>query len=67
LEQSAPVLEQGLPQAHFDGFAIADSVPGQILAGEPQEGFGFLELLVGDLCRLEFFLRSESPASSRLI
>jgi hypothetical protein len=32
----------------------------QVLADQSQEGFGFLELLVGEFLRLEFFLLPES-------
>jgi hypothetical protein len=34
-EQAAAVFEQGFPQAQLDGFAVADSVALQILAGQP--------------------------------
>jgi hypothetical protein len=46
-EQSATILEQRLAQTQLDRFAIAHSMAAQIQAGEPQEGLGFLELLVG--------------------
>lgn len=67
-EEVAAVLEQGGAQAQLDGFAVAHAVALEILAGQPQEGFGFLELFVGEFLRLEsFFLRTAAGASRRVI
>jgi hypothetical protein len=46
-EQAAAIFKQRLPEPQFDGFAIADPVALKVLADEPEEGFGFLELFVG--------------------
>ena len=67
-EEPAAVLEQRGAQAQLDRFAVANAVPLEILAGQPQEGFGFLELFVGEFLRLEsFFLRTAAGASRRVI
>lgn len=66
-EQTAAIFEQGLAQAQFDGFAVANPVALQILASQPQEGFGFLELFVGEFLGLKFFLLPESGDSRRVI
>ena len=65
-QQLPSVFEQSLPQAQFDGFAVANAVLAQVLARQSQEGFGFLELLPGELWRLEFFFRSGLWHSSRV-
>jgi hypothetical protein len=67
-EQVAAVFEQGFAQAQLDGFAVADAVALQILAGQSQEGGRFLALFLGEFSRLEsFFLRSAAGVSSRVI
>src|SRR5439155_10285898 len=66
-EQTAAVFEQGFAQPQLDGFTVANPVALQIPASQSQEGFGFLELLVGQFLRLEFFLRPESCDSKRVI
>jgi hypothetical protein len=67
-KQVAAVSEQGGAQAQFDGFAVAHAVALEVLAGQPQESFGFLELFVGELLRLEaFFWGSAAGASRRVI
>jgi hypothetical protein len=58
LEQHPPILEESLPQAQFDGLQVGDSVAGEVLPDDVQEGGGFLELGGGDLLGLEFFLLS---------
>jgi hypothetical protein len=55
LEQGAGVLEEGFAQAQFDGFEVADTLAGEGVANEVQEGVGFAELRVGDFRRLECF------------
>ena len=66
-EQLAAILEQGLAQTQLDGFAVARAIVLQVLADQSQESFGFLELLVDDFLRLEFFLLPEFSDSSRVI
>ena len=66
-EQPAPIFEQRFPKTQLDSFAVAHTVARQVLASQPQEGFGFLELLVGDFRWLEFFLLSESCDSKRVM
>ena len=43
LKQASSIPQQGLAQTQFDGFAVANPVGLQVLANQPQEGFGFLE------------------------
>ena len=52
------ILEEGFAQTQLDGLHVGDSLAGQTLADQVQEGGGFLELFLGDLLRLEFFLLS---------
>ena len=58
LEQGAGVLEKGFPQPQLDGFQVADTMAGQVLANQVQESGGFPELPVGNLRGMEFFLAS---------
>jgi hypothetical protein len=65
-EQTTSILEQSLAQSKLDGFAVANPVALEILARQPQEGLGFLELFVRDFLRLEFFFLSVPCPSSRV-
>jgi hypothetical protein len=67
LQRDASLLHEGLAQARLDGLHVGHSWAGQTLAGQPQEGGGFLELLVGDLLRREFFLPSWGGSGRRVI
>lgn len=66
-EQVTAIFKQSFAQAQFNGCAIAHPMALQILANNPQEGLGFLELSVEDLLSLEFFLLSEASDSRRVI
>ncbi len=57
-EQAPAILEQGLAQPQLDRLHVGHALPGQTLADQVQEGGGFLELFLGDLRRLKFFLKS---------
>lgn len=59
-KQATAIVEQSLTQTQLNGLTIADPVPAQILPSQSQEGFSFLELLVGEFLGLEFFLLPES-------
>jgi len=50
-------------QAKFDSFEVADTLAGEGLANEVQEGVGFAELRVGDFRRLECFFFESGWAS----
>jgi hypothetical protein len=67
LEQGAGVFEEGLAQAQFDGFEVADALAGEGLADEVQEGVGFAELGVGDFRGPEFFFASGWASWARVI
>ena len=66
-QQAAPVLQQGLAQSQFDGLQVARPLPCKILPDQPQERFGFPELLGLDFRDLEFFLASGSPSANWVI